>query len=83
MNVKTRYIGKQIVTISFIKECVAEFGSAVMMSVYLNKDSSKNAWEYMKMFAENPTEVIEGALGMIQKMFTHLDKLQEVANESD
>ena len=65
------------------KEVVAEFGSAVMMKVYLNEDSSKNAWEYIKHFSDNPSEAIEGALGMIQKMFGKLDQLQEVANEAD
>jgi hypothetical protein len=59
------------------KEVVAEFGSAVMMNVYLNEDTSGNAWDYMKMFAENPTDAVERSLIMIQKMFTHLNKLQK------
>lgn len=65
------------------QEVVAEFGSAVMMNVYLNEDSSGNAWKYIKAFApDNPTEAIEQSLSMIQRMFTHLDKLQqEVAND--
>lgn len=63
------------------KEVVAEFSSAVMMSLYLGEDSSGNAWDYIKHYAEDPAEAIHSALGMIQKMFNYLDKLQEVAND--
>lgn len=65
---------------STYKEVVAEFGSAVMMSVYLNEDSSGNAWKYIKLFADNPTEAIEASLTMIQRMFKKLDQLQEATN---
>jgi len=63
------------------KEVVAEFSSAVMMNVYLGEDTSGNAWEYIKHFAENPTEAVEKSLRMIQKMFYQLDKLQEVTSD--
>lgn len=62
------------------KEVVAEFTGAVMMSLYTGEDSSGNAWDYIKHYAEDPAEAIQSALGMVQKMFTKLDKLQEVAN---
>lgn len=62
------------------KEVVAEFGAAVLMDMYLDADHSGNAWQYIKMFADNPTEAVERSLMMIQRMFT---KLEELTKESE
>jgi hypothetical protein len=63
------------------KEVVAEFGSAVMMNLYLQEDSSGNAWKYIKHFADDPAEAIQTSLSMIHKMFSKLEQLQEVTND--
>jgi len=61
------------------KEVVAEFGAAVLMEMYLNEDTSGNAWNYIKQFAEDPSDAVERALMMIQRM---MSKLEELTKES-
>lgn len=66
------------------KETVAEFGAAVLMDMYLNADHTGNSWEYIKMFADDPTEAVERSLMMIQRMFNKLEELtKENKNEEN
>jgi len=62
---------------SGFKEVVAEFTSAILMKLYLNEDSSGNAWNYIKQYAEDPTDAVSSALTMIQKMMEKLSELTE------
>lgn len=63
------------------KEVVAEFGAAVLMDMYLGADHSGNAWQYIKQFAEDPTDAVERSLMMIQRMFNKLEQLTTKESE--
>ena len=68
---------------SQFKEVVAEFGAAVLMDMYLGADHSGNAWQYIKQFAEDPTDAVERSLMMIQRMFKKLEALTQEEETSE
>lgn len=54
------------------QETVAEFTAAVLMNLYGFKDTTGNAWYYIRGYAQNPLLAITKALGTVEKVLQFL-----------